>query len=134
MRFSVELQGADSPSPWLLTATPTPAPNLALHAPTPPVLPQTCSSAVLLSHLSSGQLPSFWCLGPKFSVILSLFFLSHPTSNQLVGSSGSFTFKTESDSKPVHSFPATTLIQGTFRLNYCRRCLTDTPTFTLAPL
>ena len=74
--------------------------------------------AVFLPHLSSGQLPSFQLLGPKPQSSWILFFLSYPTSNQLVGSPGSFTFKTESDSKPLHSSPATTHLQTTSRVNY----------------
>ena len=74
--------------------------------------------AVFLPHLSSGQLPSFQLLGPKPQSSWILFFLSYPTSNQLVGSPGSFTFKTESDSKPLHSSPATTHLQTTSGLNY----------------
>ena len=114
VRFSVDLQCFAFPAASLLRA---PGPCLS-HAPalTSPCKP--APQAVFLPHLSSGQRPSFQLLGPKPQSSWILFFLSYPTFNQLVGSPGSFTFKTESDSKPLHSPPATTHLQTTSRLNY----------------
>ena len=114
VKFSVDLQSFAFPSASLLMAPRSClSPILLLMSSFKPA-PQ----AVFLSHLSSGQLLSFRFLGPKPQSSWTLFFLSYPTSNQLVGSPGSFTFKTESDSKPLHSSPATTHLQTTSHLNY----------------
>ena len=118
------------PSAWLLTAPGS------CHPPTPSLTSflKPAPWAVFLSHLSSGQLPSFQFLGPKPQSSWILFFFSYPTSNQLVGSPGSSAFKIESGSKPLHFFPATTLLQTTSCLNYCRRRLAGIPTPALLPL
>lgn len=88
--------------------------------------------AVFLSQLSSWQLPSFWFFRPKTWVILDSL-LSYATSNQLVENPGSFAFKIEPESKPSHSLPATTLVQTTSRLDYCRRRFTGIPASAPAP-
>lgn len=65
---------------------------------------------------------SLWFFELKTSVILDLFLSSYPTP-------GSFSFKIESKSKPLHSFPASTLVQTTSHLDHCGRCLTGISDF-----